>query len=1173
MTFTENLESAKSGNKRSYGMLCNEYAHRLYAIAFMVLDSAEDAENALKNAFEDGFGSISRINDGNHLCAWLSRELTKHIVAKLKEYRAENRAVSGGGVPEKEIFCRLNDLDRLVCALNLAFGYKTKELSVITGLKEETIDRKLSDSEKKLGNNKPFVSEFFGKATAPDSLITKMPKVHDLTVEIDHFDDDELIGEMERIAAMAEAEEHGEPVPEEPKKSKLIPFPAPQEEIAPAEEASAPEEEKSVQMAEAPVPEAEEKPVIREETPAPKEEIDIAEKKPAPKAENFPKIEFSSPEEPVKKEETQKAEVPEIKEEPQEQAAAPEEKAEQQKKEIDARTFINVITAQKIKGSEFLKLMGNTKISNTAYREIEQNPGLTKERLVELLEQSPLTSEDYYKLLTAVKQRNEMLSKKQEAERKREQAGLFSINKKEEPVPSAVDVELTDTQAFAANDLEKKAPEQPVIKIERPEKASEPQPKQRLEPKSADEKPFTPEVKIEADENDGKKDFDPYATAVIAPPINPPKKEIPQAPVKIEPPAEEKKEPVQPKKVSPLAQPEADDDKPYSPDAGKREKYKGREYFIDDDVYYPGVNNGKIAFCAVCAVLLIAGSFGIRYMTTGSFLPTDNPISVNRTEEKKLPVEYLSDGDIYEAVAMLETAETRIESGYYRTDSTPYTEILTKDFCEADNLIYIYKDGRIICYDLTKQNPNEFTEFSLENVENFIGFTVAEENIWLFFDDEYEETVEYTSIKTADDGTTTEEKLTKDIKRDSVRAECYNKDFELITTYKQDGDFAAVSVSENSFSLATTLNTAKSAVKESSQTFMPSYSLNDNKEYVKFDMVTVPEGISYNGFTVIGTVSGGEVRTSAVLGGSNGYVSFEGEGCKVVLPDKNKTISVDFRFIGSNLSLVSTETYKGECYGTEFIKETGDIVTAYDSENKCVIIQKKIGEEVKTLSGIGAYETLKGVSYTDKYAYIITETIEKASMLYCVDTSGAELTAVDAQPEAVYTEKLKEFGDNLIGVSVEADDEGNRTGIKLAVYGYNNKLEEQRSTIITLDENTGAEYLKYLSADAEISNLRIATDETNAYAAVSTVYFDGISEIERILCFKDDGTALTSTTDLLLFDIQSDYRVLTIRGNILYIITDSSVITANAETGEPMGYFNEETTSESDETTEDAEIE
>ena len=114
-------------------MMCNDHADQLYAVAFLVLDTAADAEEAVKNAFEDGFKGVDRINDGNHLCAWLSRELTKYIVAKLKEYRAENRTVSGGDIPEKTAFCRLNDLDRLVCALSLAFGYKTKEITIITG--------------------------------------------------------------------------------------------------------------------------------------------------------------------------------------------------------------------------------------------------------------------------------------------------------------------------------------------------------------------------------------------------------------------------------------------------------------------------------------------------------------------------------------------------------------------------------------------------------------------------------------------------------------------------------------------------------------------------------------------------------------------------------------------------------------------------------------------------------------------------------------------------------------------------------------------------------------------------------------------------------------------------------------------------------------------------------
>ena len=61
MTFTENLESAKNGNRRSYGMLCNEYADNLYAVAIIVLDTGSDGETAVFNAFEDGFRKYHEI--------------------------------------------------------------------------------------------------------------------------------------------------------------------------------------------------------------------------------------------------------------------------------------------------------------------------------------------------------------------------------------------------------------------------------------------------------------------------------------------------------------------------------------------------------------------------------------------------------------------------------------------------------------------------------------------------------------------------------------------------------------------------------------------------------------------------------------------------------------------------------------------------------------------------------------------------------------------------------------------------------------------------------------------------------------------------------------------------------------------------------------------------------
>lgn len=1166
MTFTENLESAKNGNRRSYGMLCNEYADNLYAVAMIVLDIGSDGETAVFNAFEDGFRAIGRINDGNHLRAWLSRELTKHIVAKLKEYRTENKSVSDGGIPEKKLFCRLNDLDRLVYALNLTFDYGVKELTVITGLKEESVERKLRESDKKLAKERDRLISFIKSIKAPESLITKAPKVHDLTVEIDTRDDDELISEMERIAAFAEAEENGtqEPAPksnaikfmpvgeEEPKseikinKPKATPFIPPEPEVntfdfptdeeadilASNEDVSPDFTDEASEM----LTKAEEPEVL---APIPEEisadDGDLAENI-APSASVYTDT-YTPPVDISAESEADSSENDII-----------EEKAEavtEKPKELDARTFINVITAQRIKGSEFLKLMGNTRISNTAYREIEQNPNLTKEKLIKLLEDSPLTSEDYVKVLTAVKQRSEMMSRKEEASRLHEQAGLFSKTKREpEPAPET-ELSSNDTQSFTVSETIPKAPEPKIVS------APKPVPTQRKAPEK--EKPAS--------------DIPPVALSQTDKPYN--IFRDPEIDFSDDDEPDDDTAPIPAPKAKPMAEKPSEP----APEGTKREKYKGREYFIDDDVYYTGVNNGKLAFCAVCAVLLIAGSFGIRYLKTGSLLPSEAPIVTHTQPVEKLPEEYLSNDDIYKAISMLETKVTDNKCDYYNASSKPYSEALTKDFAETDDMFFIHKDGKILIYSLNSENPSIYSELSLNGEKEFLGFNVTPDNeIYVFYSDSYTETFNYVSHSENEEGETAFLSKMIDITRPCVLIERYSKNGALSYSYSQDGELRSVNISDNAVTVATAVNTAGDALKGFEKGYLPSFlfsKYNNERTYIGCEDITVPKEISYDGFTVIGKIGGNEARAHAILGGSNGYVSFNGEKCTAIIPDKNKTIAVGFKYIGNSLTYESEEVYEGECIGSECINETGDVVTAYDSENGYTLVQKKSGEELISIGGIGVGERLKGVTYTDTRAYIITEGAENEDKLYSVDISGAELVAADAEQNSVYKEKLKGFGDDLIGLSVEADENGNRKALSLKVYEYETELKEKRSANITLDEKTAAEYIRYLSGDAEENNSRIAVDETNTLAAVSTVYFDGISEIERILCFKDDGLTISECAELLLFDVRSDYRYLTIRGNILYIITDKSVITINAENGDPVGYFTKDMEEQAEESTEE----
>lgn len=947
MTAAEKLERAKGGDRSAYDLLCADSADRLYAAAVLTLGRPEDAREAVKSAFRDGYARIAQIRDGAHLQAWLARELTKHLVARIKEYRAEGNEPSGEGR-----FSRLPSLDRIVCAMAYAFSYNIHEISVITGLKEETVERKLSDSEKKLGAEKAAV--------------------------------------LREIAEIRFSEE----------KPKKLAVPSPSEARTNRAEPS-PEKETSS-----------EKP---------------GGEKPATAAEGKP---------------------------------------------LDARTFIGVVSAQRIKGKEFLQLIGNTRISNDVYREIRENPNLTKGRLIELLESSPLTSEDYYKLLSAVKRRSELLEwkekKEEEQRRQTEQAGLFTPERKkaaEKPLP-------------AKADAPKPAPV-PKEETFRPDKTG----------------PFTP----------------PVNTAVLGR-LSGEEEEERSAP---------RKKPDAP--VSEVFRPTVpdlgDEEETETP---RREKYKGKEYFIDDDVYYRGVNNGKLAFCAVCAALLIAGSFGIRFLTTGTPLPTEQ--TAIDVPAPPPTVTIGSDEDVLAAAAEMKSRVQRNSLLPYRTGAQPYSEPLTDDFRAAGDSLYFLRQGALRAVSLSPENPRVSGEIPLSADGGLIGFTAREDRVYLVYDEEGA----------------------------SVRVEVYDKALSPIETYRQDGRYSALWIGEGLFTLVTSVTPA------GGHTVFPSYRLGETEKTLGYEEILLADGAVCGGFSVIGTVSGGETRVSAVLGGYDTYAVFDGDRITLLLPDWNTTHLIRLRRIGTGTELLSQETVRGECYGADCLSAEGDCIVSYNSAEGTLIAQKKTGEGYARLEGFAAGERLSGVSYLDGLAYIVTE-MESETKLYCVDFTGEEPMAAEANPSAVYFEKLAGFGENLIGLSAESDADGNRTALLLSVYGYEKEsgLSVLRAARIGVDENTAPEYARYLSGDAEKNSGRIAVSEDGKYAAVSYVAFDGISEIERFVCYADNGLSLEKTAELSFYDIQSKDRIAAIRNGILYAVTDTVTVTVDLATGEKTEFRTE----------------
>jgi len=523
VTFTEYLKTARDGDKNAYGMLCNDSADGLYAIAYLTLNTSEDAEEAVRSAFSDGFSAINRIKDRGHLRAWLARELTKHIVNRLKQYRA-------GGEPAPEdtdarrIFSQLSGLDRLVCSLNLTYGYDSHEISIITGLTEEAVARKLEISDKKLGAQKAAVSRCIMGCKAPESLyttekprlipfnpppyVTQTIDTNDEATEtpstakkIEFSDISEKPQSAQEQANTATRETPAETeIPAENKAEKIEFSDISEKPQSPQEQASAatletpaeteiPTENKAEKIefsdiSEKPQPPQEQASAATHETPA---EAEI------PAENKAEKIEFSDisekPQSPQEQASAATHETPAETEIPAEnKAESPQEQASAEKhsapREIDARMFIGIISAQHIKGGEFLQLMGNTRISNSAYREIEQNPNLTKERLITLLEESGLTTADYYKLLTAVKQRSGHIAHENDSDtRSFTPEESAELQKKENETVRAAQPVPTPTNAEKSEKPEEIRPAKPRV-IEPEVKPSESVPKENADPLS-----------------------------------------------------------------------------------------------------------------------------------------------------------------------------------------------------------------------------------------------------------------------------------------------------------------------------------------------------------------------------------------------------------------------------------------------------------------------------------------------------------------------------------------------------------------------------------------------------------------------------------------------------------------------------------------------------------------
>lgn len=90
------VRAAQAGDLRAFETLVARHQGRVFAAAWSILGHAEDARDAVQEAFLEGFRSLSRLEDPAAFGAWVTG-IARHVSLAIRNRRGARRPLSGGG--------------------------------------------------------------------------------------------------------------------------------------------------------------------------------------------------------------------------------------------------------------------------------------------------------------------------------------------------------------------------------------------------------------------------------------------------------------------------------------------------------------------------------------------------------------------------------------------------------------------------------------------------------------------------------------------------------------------------------------------------------------------------------------------------------------------------------------------------------------------------------------------------------------------------------------------------------------------------------------------------------------------------------------------------------------------------------------------------------------------
>lgn len=817
--------------------------------------------------------------------------------------------------------------------------------------------------------------------------------------------------------------------------------------------------------------------------------------------------------------------------------------------DMTAGVFLRKLKELKISGSDFLELLGNSKIGNMEFRRIEENPHLKFDELLQILDNSVLSGEDYRMIIAVATQRKELAEQRKRREEEtlrrmtEELTAKKNVHKEEETgtnqkdtadisenTPEANTQEALDSEKISAAEalilrMQKEIDsEENVETVENSSNYTDSNTDTpESEQKNVEE---TPAAEVEAAEEDNT-EKESIATQEESTPTDNSDRDsksvtmefcIPAPPVAEANPAGEEAEDFD-GIIS--------DDEKIGSNAREIGSAIGElmdsnaDYDVSDDKDDCVVikrRKGCLITSFIGAAVLVAGGITLNQLRACGIIP-DLTYDIPGKVEQHI--------DSYETL-LNEAAAARDKISYQLPDTFVTVEkkpVALPKNVYGDNLVATVKDTEICG---AKEKDGKLSDnFSFETGLTDAGIVKCGEYFAVVGSKD-----NATVIRTYDESGMLSGKATDE----------YILSGELVDLYTNGNKVCAVT--KDSFDI-------DKAESEKPETFVPAYTHKGTTQTVEFENMVVPSyvsGLNYYTATMIAPAGDNEVMTKSVIVGDIGGCSANSDGmyatdtsrinnkyytqiAYVMFDDLMSSMITGVSDVALNPALVIAMDDNFAAFG--------EIYSGDERHNVIITTSKTLGN-INFCEGIADGQRIASISGTGKTVTVTSYGDEP--MQYSVNADNGE------QAENTENTNSVKLSDNVTAqVTVKADKDGNRQGILLAVGG-----DKKAEVTITAESNTSGDWNSYLTSPVcdDISQLAYYEKDGKITIGIPVMYFDGISQVSVCKFYSYADGKLSELGNITLYDEKYTTLYCNITGGDKpYILTmwDNRVITASID--------------------------